>query len=245
MSRKFLNGIDAQSQRVQNVAAGTQPADAVNLAQIQSLLAGLSWHGAVRAASTGNVTVSSPGASLDGVTMAAGNRVLLKNQTTATENGVYIWNGSSSALTRAADGGTGNLNAGAAFYVDEGTTNADTAWTVTTDDPITVGSTSVAFAKFGVGVAYTAGSGLTLTGQAFAVDATKIPSKMSTNVGDGSSTSITVTHSLGTLDVQVQVYATANGETVECDVTRPTTNTVALAFASAPASGAYRAVIFG
>jgi hypothetical protein len=245
MARSFLTGINVNNQRVQNVGTGTQPTDGVNLAQVQSLLAGLSWHGAVRAASTGNVSLASPGASLDGVTLAAANRILLKNQTAGSENGVYIWNAAGSALTRAADGATGTLNAGAAFYVDEGTVNADTAWTVTTDDPITVGTTSIVFAKFGAGIAYTAGTGLTLTGTTFAVDLTSVARHFASNVGDGSSLSYTITHNFATLDVLVQVVLNSTGETVEADVTRPTSNTVTIAFASAPASGAYRVIVVG
>lgn len=244
--RRFLSGIDAAYQRIINVATGTQPNDAVNLAQLQSALAGLSWHGAVRAASTGNVSVASPGAALDGVTLAAGNRVLLKNQTTASENGVYVWNSSSTAMTRATDGATGTLNAGAAFYVDEGTVNADTAWTLSTDDPITVGTTSLAFSKFGAGIAYAAdGTTITLTGTTFAVNLAKIPAKIATNLGDGSSTSITFTHALGTLDVIMEVWDTSTKETVECDMVRVDANSVKFVFASAPASGAYRAVVHG
>ena len=245
MARRFQNGIDAQNQRITNVGTGTQPTDATNLAQLQSALAGLSWHGAVRAASTGNINLAAPGATIDGVTMAAGQSFLAKNQTTGSENAPYTWNGASSPATRRADGTQGNLNAGAAFYVDEGTVNADTAWTISTDDPITVGTTAVAFAKFGAGIAYTAGTGLTLGGTTFAVDTTKVPFKIATNVGDGSSTNITFTHALGTLDVNVQVYLTSTGETIECDVLRTSTSAVSLQFAVAPASGAYRAVAMG
>lgn len=245
MARKFLTGIDLQNQRLQNVASGTQPTDGVNLAQLQSALAGLSWHGAVRAASTGNVALSSPGTTLDNVTLVVSNRILLKNQTVASENGIYVWNGASSPLTRASDGITGTLTAGAAVYVDEGAVNADTAWTLTTDDPITVGTTALAFAKFGAGVAYIAGAGLTLTGTTFAVDFTSVARHVASNVGDGSSTSYTVSHNLGTLDVLVQVVLNSTGETVEVDVARPTTNAVTIVFAAAPASNAYRAVIVG
>lgn len=245
MTRKIGNGLDLQNQRIQNVGTGSQPTDAVNLAQLQSALAGLSWHGAARAASTGNVTISSPGASIDGVTLSVGNRVLLKNQTAAAENGIYVWNGASSALTRATDGVTGNLNAGAAFYVDEGTVNADTAYTISTDDPITVGTSAIAFAKFGAGIAYTAGTGLSLTGTQFAIDTTVVARKFATNVGDGSSTTITVSHNLGTLDVTAQLYLVSTGETVETDTVRSTTGAVAFTFATAPAAGAFRAVITG
>jgi hypothetical protein len=245
MARKFYNGIDLQNQRLQNLGTGQAPTDAVNVAQLQSALAGLSWHGAARAASTGNVNVASPGAAIDGVTLVAGNRVLLKNQTAAAENGIYVWNGAAAAMTRAADGVTGSLNAGAAFYVDEGTVNADTAWTVSTDDPITVGTSAIAFGKFGAGIAYTAGTGLVLSGTRFDVDTSVIARKYSTNVGDGASTTITVSHNLGTPDVIAQLYLQSTGETVETDTLRTSANAVAFTFASAPAAGAYRAVITG
>lgn len=245
MAKKFLTGVDLQGQRAQNVAAGTAPSDAVNLAQVQSLLAGLSWHGSVRAASTGNVSLTSPGANLDGVALNAGDRILLKNQTTASQNGPYIWNGSSSALTLASDGQQGAIAEGAAFYVAEGTTNTDTAWVVNTSGAITVGTTSISFVQFGASIAYTAGAGLKLTGTQFAADYSLLARHYAANVGDGSSTSYTVAHNFGTLDVLIQLVLVSTGETVEADITRPTTNTVAIGFATAPASGAYRIVIVG
>jgi hypothetical protein len=120
-----------------------------------------------------------------------------------------------------------------------------TAFTVTTDDTITVGTTAIAFAKFGAGIAYTAGTGLILTGTQFAINTTVVARKFSTNVGDGSSTTITVSHNLGTLDVVAQLYLVNTGETVETDTVRPSTGTVAFTFATAPAAGALRAVITG
>ena len=246
MARRFETGVDLRNQRAINIASGTQPTDAVNLQQLQNAINGLSWHGAVIAASTANITLSGPGTTIDGVAMAAGQRFLAKNQTDATTNGVYIWNGAAAAATRAADGVQGNLNGGAAFYVEAGTVNGDAAFTLTTDDPITVGTTALAFAKFsGGGTAYTAGAGLTLSGTTFAVDTTVVARKYAANVGDGASTSITLTHSLATLDVVVQLYLIATGETIEADVVRATTNTVTLGFASAPASGSMRAVVMG
>ena len=245
MSRKVLNGLDLQNQRIQNVASGSQPADAINLAQLQAALAGLSWHGAVRAASTTNITVATPGATIDGVTLAVGDRVLLKNQTTASQNNIYVFQGASTAMTLAVDGQQGNINAGAATYVDEGTVNADTAWTLATDGTITVGTTALTWNKFGASVAYTAGAGLALAGTQFSIDTTLIPRKVATNVGDGSSTSIAFPHNLATLDVQVQVYEIATGATVECDQVRTNANTVTLGFAVPPNAAQYRASVQG
>ena len=247
MARKVgLNGIDLANQRIQNVGAASALTDAVNLGQVNNLLNGLSWHGAVMAASTGNVSIASPGTALDGVTLANGQRVLLKNQTDATQNGVYIFNGSASALTRAADGVQGTLNGGAAFYVEAGTTNGDKGFTLTTDDPITVGTTALAFSQFsGSGIAYTAGTGITINGAVVAIDPTVVARKYAANVGDGTSSTIAVPHNLGTLDVVAQLILVATGETVETDTVRTTTNAVAFTFASAPASGQYRAVITG
>lgn len=243
--RQFLTGVNGAGQRAQNFGAASSPSDLVTLAQLQALINGVGWHQAVIAGSTGNVSLTAPGTALDGITLTNGQRILLKNQTTGSQNGIYVFNGSSAALTLAADSVQGELTGGAAVYVESGTTNADTAWTLITDDPITIGTTSLSFAQFGGGVAYTAGTGLTLIGTQFAVDTTKVVRKYAQNVGDGSSTTVTVTHSLGTLDIEGQVYLISSGETVECDFLRTGANTVSLTFAVAPASGAYRVVIQG
>lgn len=69
--------------------------------------------------------------------------------------------------------------------------------------------------------------------------------RVAQDVGDGSSTSIAVTHNLGTLDVLVQVFRKSDGAQVECDVTRTSTNVVTLGFAVAPTAAQYRVVIIG
>lgn len=248
MARQFLTGIDLKNQKAINVASGTAATDAVNKAQLDSAVAGLSWHGAVRVASTTNITISAPGSTIDSVTMVSGNRFLAKDQTIGSEKGVYVWNGAAVPATRATDGVTGTLNAGAAFYVDEGTVNADTAWTLSTDDPITVGTTSLTFSKFGAGIAYTAGTGIStsaLASNQIAIDTTVTVRKFSTNVGDGSSTSIAVVHNLGSLDVQVQLYEISTGATVDTDTVRTNTNTVTFTFATAPTASQYRALVQG
>lgn len=102
----------------------------------------------VRVATTANITLASPGASIDGVTLSVGDRVLVKNQTTGSENGIYVFAGSSSAMTRANDANaTGELSAGSLVPVEQGSTYADTLWMVSTDGVITIGSTSISFSQ--------------------------------------------------------------------------------------------------
>lgn len=245
MTLKILNGLDVQNQRIQNVGSASSSTDAAQWGQVQNLVNGLSWKQAVRVASTGVVNITSPGASIDGVTLNNGDRVLLKNQTTGSQNGLYTFNGASSSMGLTPDGMNGEFGPNTTVYVEEGTVNADTAWTCTTNAPITIGVTSLAFAQVGGGNVYTAGSGLTLTSGTFAIDTTKVVQKYAVNVGDGTTTAITITHNLGTLDVAVQVVEISTGNTVECDVTRPTTNTATLTFAVAPTSAQYRAIVHG
>jgi hypothetical protein len=116
---------------------------------IDAKVAGLSWKQAVRAATTANGVLASAyenGDTIDGVTLATGDRILLKNQTSASENGIYTVN-ASGAPTRATDADSGAEIVNATVYVSEGTTLADTQWTCSTNAPITVGSTSLTFAQ--------------------------------------------------------------------------------------------------
>lgn len=120
---------------------------------VDGKVAGLSWKQAVRAATTAAVTLSTAlenGDTLDGVTLATGDRVLVKNQASATENGIYTVN-ASGAPTRATDADAGSELVNATVYVSEGTALADTQWTCTTNAPITLGSTSLAFAQLSTG----------------------------------------------------------------------------------------------
>ena len=102
----------------------------------------------VRAASTANVTLATPGASLDGVTLSNGDRILLKNQSTGSQNGLYTWSGAASALVRTVDADAAvDFVSGFMVYVSEGTTNGTSFWAYTTAGAITLGTTSLAFAK--------------------------------------------------------------------------------------------------
>ena len=107
------------------------------------------WKNSVRVASTANVNIASAPASIDGVTLSNGNRVLLKNQTAGSENGIYVFNGSGSAMTRAEDANTSaEVTSGMAVSVEEGTQNQRTSWKLTTANPIVLATTSLAFELF-------------------------------------------------------------------------------------------------
>jgi hypothetical protein len=102
----------------------------------------------VRAAPTVNVNTASPGATHDGVTMAAGDRMLLANQTTASQNGIYQYNGAASALTRTADADTAvKISESLLVDVDEGTANKDSIFKLSTNKPITLGTTALRFTR--------------------------------------------------------------------------------------------------
>lgn len=118
-------------------------------AAIAAAVAGLSWKQAVRAATTAAATLATDfehGDSIDGVTLATGDRILIKNQSAPAENGIYIV-AASGAPARATDADSGAELVNASVYVSEGTTLADTQWTCTANATITVGSTPLAFAQ--------------------------------------------------------------------------------------------------
>lgn len=107
----------------------------------------------VRAASTATVTLATPGTTLDGVTLAVGDRILLKNQAAPAENGIYTWADSAVALVRTPDvDSAADFVYGFIVYVREGTVNASTLWLFTQTAAITLGTTSLTFVKVDSGV---------------------------------------------------------------------------------------------
>ena len=127
---------------------------------------GLDVKDSVRVASTANVTLASAvenGDTLDGVALVTGDRILLKDQTTATENGIYVV-AASGAPSRAADADQGDLTGGVFFFVEEGTTNADNGYVCTNNGTPTLGTDNIVFAQFSGAGSVSAGSGLTKTG---------------------------------------------------------------------------------
>ena len=155
------------SQKITNLAAPTDDNDAATKAYVDAARAGLDVKQSVRAATTANVDLSSAlenGDVIDGVTLATGDRVLVKNQSTASQNGIYVVQASGAAVRATDFDADAEVTPGAFAFVEEGTTNADTGWVLTTNGTITVGSTSLAFAQFSGAGNITAGDGLTKDG---------------------------------------------------------------------------------
>ena len=152
------------------VRVATTPSNANDIASksyVDSTVNGLDVKESVRVATTAAGTLASDyanGSTVDGVSLSTGDRILLKDQADASENGVYTVN-ASGAPTRAADfDADSEVTAGAFFFVEEGTTNADNGFTLTTNDDITVGTTDLTFTQFSGSGQITAGTGMTKSG---------------------------------------------------------------------------------
>ena len=151
--------------------AGTPSAgtDVANKNYVDSIQSGIHWKESVIVASVANVDLSSAPAAIDGVTLASDDRVLIKSQTTASANGLYIYNGSGSAMTRASDADSAAELNGAAVFVQKGSTNADMGF-IQTAQIDTLGSDTVTFTQFtGLGQ-ITAGDGLQKSANTISVD---------------------------------------------------------------------------
>lgn len=261
--------VNMGNQKIIALGAPSSGGDAVNKDYVDITVAGLSWKDAVRLASTANVALTGL-VTVDGVTVASGDRILLKNQTTASENG--IWIASATAWARALDADSESDLLNASVFVSAGTVNKDTAWVMTNDVPITVGSTTLTWVQFAGSSTYIAGAGLTLTGNQFdvvggtgitvaadlvSVDTSVIATQAyvtSAIVGmakkfaaalAGTSSPEVVTHNLNTRDVHVSVLNGASPYTaIEVDWDATTLNSVTVRYNPNLGAG-YRAVVVG
>jgi hypothetical protein len=150
-------------------------ADVATKSYVDAQRSGLDVKQSVRAATTEALTLASDfenGDVVDGVTLVTGDRILIKNQGTASENGIYVV-AASGAPTRATDADSNTeVTPGMFTFVEEGTVNADSGWVLTTNGSITLGTTSLAFAQFSGAGQITAGGGLTKTGNQLDVGGT-------------------------------------------------------------------------
>jgi hypothetical protein len=235
--------VDVGGKRVGNAANPTQSSDLATKAYVDSLSNGLDVKQSVRAASTSALTATySNGSSgvgatltnagtqaaltLDSIALSVGNRVLIKDQSAEEQNGVYTVTtvgtiSSNWVLTRATDfdnsPGT-EVSPGTFFFVEEGTTQADNGYVISTEDAITIGSSSIMFSQFSGAGQITAGEGLTKTGNTLNVvgtnnriDTTSDAVDISVNyVGQ---TSITTLGTIGTGTWQGTVIGATYGGT--------------------------------
>ena len=165
--------VDVSSARITSVATPTATTDAANKAYVDAQLQGLDVKNSVRVATTANGTLASAfanGETVDGVTLATNDRILIKNQSTGSENGIYTVN-ASGAPTRATDfDSNSEVTGGAFFFVEEGTANADNGFALTNDGAITVGTTALVFTQFSGAGQLVAGDGLSKSGNTFTVE---------------------------------------------------------------------------
>jgi hypothetical protein len=263
MSRKQLSDLDfSGAARIRNLPAPVNPDEPVRQQDLNSAVEGLAWKDSCRVASQANVNLSTPGASIDGITLTLGDRVLIKAQTIGSENGIYVWNGAAVAMTRSLDASTSAELEQAIASVEEGT-SAGTSWRQSVVNFI-LDSSTITWLQFGaaVGAASETSSGIaeiaTQTETDTGTDDQRFITPLKLNawtnktrraqatIGDGSSTQFDVNHNFATRDVIVQVYqASGNYEQVNCDVSLASSNTARLNFAAAPASNAYRVVVMG
>ena len=295
----------------------TQALQAATKQYVDAVAEGLHIHASVETATTASVDLSSPPAAIDGVTLANNMRVLVKNQSTTSQNGIYVYNSASAILERASDfNSSSEIQGGDFVFVTGGSTYDNSGW-VQTEKVTTVGTDPILFTQFSGAGTYLAGNGLTLTGNTFSINTgvtvdlstaqtltnktltspvvsglylsdnniivegtndihettlvftdptqdntitfknasgtvaftSDIPSdiarKFSANVGNGSATSFSVNHNLGSRDVVVNVYDNATYDTVETDVVRTDSNNVTVSFSAVPSNNAYRVVIIG
>lgn len=280
------------SQKITGLANGTNPQDAVTRSQLDAVQAGLDIKASVRAASTANVTVTYSATSgtsgrgqitaapntLDGVALAALDRLLLKDQSTAAQDGIWVvttlGSGANGVWDRATDfDADAEVTSGAFTFVEEGTVNDNTGWTLQTNNPIIIGGasgTALVWAQFSGAGSITAGTGLTKTGNSLdviagttfgaggpggglkanaddlVVDGDLVARWKVFTIGDGSATSFVVNHALGHQYPMVQVGLSAGTFAVEdVAIEKTDTNNCTVRFNTAPASAAYKVTVIG
>lgn len=167
-----------------HMSVETTPTDnnhATSKAYVDSVAQGLDVKESVRAATTGDITITSPGSTIDSVNLVQGDRILLKDQATASQNGIYVWAAGTAPLVRAIDMDATGEFTGSFFFVEEGTVNSDQGFVCTTNGTVTPGSTAVEFAQFTGTGQLTAGDGLSKIGNTIDINVDDVFIKINAN----------------------------------------------------------------
>ena len=243
-----------------NLPNATLPQSPATLAQVNSLVEGLAWKDNAVVATQANISLASPGATIDGINMVAGGRFVARAQTAATENGIYIWNGAAVAATRSLDGTDVNELKNAVITIDSGT-SAGVTYRQTTVAGV-IGTDNILWVSFGTaapsaservaGVAEIATQAETDAGTDDLRFVTPLKLKtsvfsakrFSTTFGDGAATQYTITHNLNSQDaIAIVRQATGAFAEVICDIEMTTVNAITVRFAVAPALNSMRATV--
>ena len=169
-----------------NFKAAT-PTDSAHVATkgyVDSARSGLDVKQSVRAATTAPLTLANQleaGDVVDGVTLSTGNRVLVKDQSSGSENGIYVVQASGAAVRAEDFDSSAEVTAGAFTFVEEGTINGDTGFVLTTDDTITLGTTALTFTQFSGTGQITAGDALSKDGATLNVNVDNLSIEVSSD----------------------------------------------------------------
>ena len=256
------SNLSLNSLRIVSLADPINAQDGATKNYADALIATGNNKGTARLAATGNVVLASPGAAFDSVTAAVGDIVLLPVQTTASQNGLYVFNGAASPLTRTTNANlSGEIRPGLFVFAAEGTLNGSNGYTLTTPNPIVLDTTALNFVQTsGAGqiIAGTAinkvgnvlnavgGVGLVTNTTNLAIDTSIVPRKFSQTIGDGTATTITVTHNLNNSTPDSSISLVVSPFTkVNPTIAYPTANTVSFTFALPPSAAQYRVTLIG
>ena len=157
--------------KLTNLAEPTATTDAATKNYVDSVAQGLDVKASVVAGTTGDISLAGT-QTIDGVAVVAGDRVLVKAQNNASENGIYV--AAAGAWARSSDTDSWAKLVSAFTFIEGGTTLADTGWVCTVQPGGTLGSTPVTWAQFSGAGTYVAGTGLTLTGNEFSITNTAV-----------------------------------------------------------------------
>ena len=190
---------------ITGLADPTNAQDAATKNYVDNVAQGLDTKASCLAATTANITLSGA-QTIDGVSVVAGDRVLVKNQTAQADNGIYVV--SASAWARSTDADTWAELVSAYTFIESGSTQGDTGWVCTVNAGGTLGSTAVTWTQFSGAGTYVAGTGLTLTGNSFAITNTAVTAG---SYGSASNTLSATVNAQGQLTaLSAQAIAIAN-----------------------------------